>query len=152
RTLSVRLDRSLPAGTTAITDQASVADDGSAGPDPTPANNTASDTDSLLHAPVAGDDAATNPEDTPVGIAVPANPSDADRARLIAESVTRRDHGTAEIGADGRVAYPPDHDFNGTDVFTYLVSDGTGGTDPATVTVTVTPVNDPPVAVDDNAQ
>jgi len=150
RTLTVRLARTLPAGTTAITNQAAVTDDGGAGPDPTPANNTATDTDSLLHAPVAGDDAATTLEDTPVTIAVLANDTDADGDSLSVESVTLPEKGTATIGADGRVTYTPALNFNGADLFTYTVSDGTGGTATATVTVTVTPVNDPPVAVDDN--
>ncbi|UCD65415.1 MAG: VWA domain-containing protein, partial [Deltaproteobacteria bacterium] len=39
---------------------------------------------------------------------------------------------------------------NGQDSFTYEISDGQGGTDTATVTVTVDPVNDPPVAIDDS--
>ena len=46
------------------------------------------------------------------------------------------------------LARPP-ADFSGEDVFVYLISDGYGGTDVATVTVTVNPVNDPPIATDD---
>jgi large repetitive protein len=49
------------------------------------------------------------------------------------------------------VTYTPKRDFNGTDSFTYTVSDGRGGSDTATVTVTVTAVNDAPVANDDSA-
>src|SRR5207249_1428430 len=37
-------------------------------------------------------------------------------------------------------------DFNGTDSFTYTISDGRGGRSTATVRLTVNPVNDPPVA------
>src|SRR5262249_6078709 len=37
--------------------------------------------------------------------------------------------------------------FNGTDSFTYTINDGHGGTDTATVSLTITPVNDPPVAM-----
>ncbi|MES1241964.1 MAG: CARDB domain-containing protein [Acidobacteriota bacterium] len=151
RTLTVRLARTLPAGTTAITNQASVTDDGSVGPDPTAANNSAVDTDSLLHAPEAADDSLTTAEDTPAAIAVLANDSDDDGDRLTVESATPPEHGTVEIGADNRVTYTPALNFNGADLFTYTVSDGTGGLDTATVTVTVTPVNDRPVAVDDNA-
>ncbi|MGE2693024.1 Ig-like domain-containing protein, partial [Mycolicibacterium pulveris] len=40
-------------------------------------------------------------------------------------------------------------DFHGSDSFTYAASDGNGGTATATVYVTVNPVNDAPVAVDD---
>jgi hypothetical protein len=48
------------------------------------------------------------------------------------------------------VTYTPAPNYNGTDSFTYTISDGNGGTDTATVRLTVTPVNDPPVAVNDS--
>ncbi|MBV2134264.1 tandem-95 repeat protein, partial [Pseudomonas sp. MAP12] len=51
----------------------------------------------------------------------------------------------------GVVSFTPDANWNGTTSFTYTVSDGNGGSDTATVDVTVTPVNDAPVAVDDAA-
>jgi hypothetical protein len=57
--------------------------------------------------------------------------------------------GTVSCTAAGACTYNPAANFNGADTFTYTVSDGKGGTDSATVTVTVNPVNDPPVAVDD---
>ena len=41
--------------------------------------------------------------------------------------------------------------FNGTDTVTYTISDGNGGTDTATVSITVNAVNDGPVALDDTA-
>jgi hypothetical protein len=53
------------------------------------------------------------------------------------------------VNPNGSFTYTPDDDFNGTDSFSYTVSDGNGGTDTATVTATVTPVNDAPVAVDE---
>ena len=48
------------------------------------------------------------------------------------------------------VDYTPAADFNGTEVITYTVSDGTD-TATGTLTVTVTPVNDAPIAVEDTA-
>ena len=48
-----------------------------------------------------------------------------------------------------RVRYTPEADFHGVDSFDYTVGDGSGGSDTATVTITVQPVNDPPDAVDD---
>ena len=58
--------------------------------------------------------------------------------------------GIVTIAGDNRsVLFEPAQDFNGTDTFTYTISDGNGGTDMATVTVTVTAVNDPPPAVND---
>ena len=41
----------------------------------------------------------------------------------------------------------PEADYSGTDRFTYVVSDGNGGSSTAAVEVTVLPVNDAPVAV-----
>src|SRR6185295_8523010 len=48
RTLTVRVVNTVPPGVDSLTNTASVADDGSHGPDPTPGNNTASDTDELV--------------------------------------------------------------------------------------------------------
>ena len=49
----------------------------------------------------------------------------------------------------GAVRYVPRSNFNGTDTFTYAISDSKGGTATGTATVTVTPVNDVPVAAND---
>jgi PKD repeat protein len=48
------------------------------------------------------------------------------------------------------VSYEPDADYFGPDSFTYTISDGNGGSDTATVSITVTEVNDAPVAGDDS--
>jgi len=45
--------------------------------------------------------------------------------------------------------YSPAANFNGTDSFTYKANDGTADSGVATVTITVTAVNDAPVAVND---
>lgn len=52
-------------------------------------------------------------------------------------------------GIPPQLTYTPDQDFNGADSFTYVVSTETLTSEPATVDVTVTPVNDLPVAVAD---
>ena len=65
-------------------------------------------------------------------------------------------YGTLTIGANGTYKYVADQDAADaldasdqvTDVFTYTVSDGNGGTDTANITVTVTGVNDTPTASD----
>jgi Ca2+-binding RTX toxin-like protein len=46
--------------------------------------------------------------------------------------------GTLVFGADGKFTYTPQAGFTGTDVFTYLVSDGRGGTSVGTVEIVVT--------------
>ncbi len=68
-------------------------------------------------------------------------------------SITTVQGGTATISQDRKtITYSPEENFNGVDSFTYFVSDGeaTNGVSlvSATVTVTVTPVNDNPVALD----
>ena len=58
-------------------------------------------------------------------------------------------HGTLTLNADGSFTYTPDANFNGTDSFTYKANDGTADSNTATVTITVTAVNDAPVAAND---
>jgi hypothetical protein len=87
--------------------------------------------------PVAQDDAATTQENTPVTIAVLANDSDPDGDAVTVSSVGDPAHGTATDNGDGTVTYSPDAGFTGVDTFPYTVSDGRGGSDGATVTVTV---------------
>ena len=101
--------------------------------------------------PVATDDTATTAEDTPVTVDVLANDTDADVGDVLTvDSVTQAANGTVvNNGVD--VTYTPDLDSDGVDSFTYTVSDGFGGSDTATVSVTVDPVNDAPVANDDSA-
>ena len=94
--------------------------------------------------PVAVDDAASTPEDTPIDVPVLANDTDADGDPLTVTAVSEPSAGTAAI-VGGAVRYTPDPDVTGTDTFTYTASDGTS-TATAEVTVTVTPVDDAPVA------
>src|SRR6056297_4186070 len=68
---------------------------------------------------------------------------------LTATLNTGRSNGTVVQNADGFFTYTPNPDYNGPDSFTYDISDGNGGTDTATVNITVNPVNDDPNAVDD---
>jgi hypothetical protein len=98
--------------------------------------------------PVAQDDAATTDEDTPATIDVLANDSDPDGDPLTVDSVTQPGHGTVTNNGHS-VTYTPAANWHGSDALTYVASDGKGGTDDGQVTVTVLPVNDPPVAVDD---
>lgn len=100
-------------------------------------------------APAASDDARATDEDTPLDVDVLANDSDADGDALTAAVASPPAHGQVEGGPGGTLRYVPAADFHGTDTFTYTASDGTASSAPATVTVTVRPVNDRPVARDD---
>ncbi len=118
--------------------------------------------DAANTAPAAGDDTVTTDEDTAAVITVAgllANDGDGDGDALTLAGVTQPAHGTTVIddngtpddAADDTVVYTPAADFHGSDAFTYTVADGRGGSATATVAVTVTPVNDAPLAQDDTA-
>ena len=55
------------------------------------------------------------------------------------------------MNADNTVTYTPAAGYSGPDSFTYTISDGRGGTATATVSITVTAANRPPVAINDAA-
>jgi VCBS repeat-containing protein len=71
-------------------------------------------------------------------------------ATLQAVLVDDADHGVLRLNPDGTFQYEPHENFVGTDTFQYTVSDGQITSNVSTVTITVTPVNDPPVAQDDH--
>ena len=65
------------------------------------------------------------------------------------QSATITGKGTITINANGSYTFVPVSNWNGTvPQITYTVSDGQGGTDTSTLTITVTPVNDPPSGTD----
>ena len=108
-------------------------------------------------APVAQNDSATTNEDTPVTVNVLTNDSDTDGA-LDPSSVTvtgAPSKGTTSVNAaTGAITYTPNANANGFDSLIYSVCD-TGTPLPAkcataTVNITITPVNDAPVAVADS--
>ena len=81
-------------------------------------------------------------------IPVLANDSDVDGDTLTVTSVTAPANGTSSNSGNA-VLYTPRTGFFGTDIFSYTISDGKGGS--ATATVTVTVADQPPVAIDDLA-
>jgi CshA-type fibril repeat protein/VCBS repeat-containing protein len=101
--------------------------------------------------PVAVDDIKTLAEDSSAIINVMANDDAGGDGGMSLDSITQPEHGTVVINADGTVTYTPDANYNGTDSFTYTISDIDGDTSTATVNLTVDPANDDPVAVDDSA-
>ena len=109
---------------------------------------------SVNDAPVAVADAYTTAEDTLLAVnaatGVLANDTDVDGDTLTAAVVTAPAHGTLALAAVGSFTYTPAANFNGADSFTYRASDGTATSNTVTVSLTVTAVNDAPIAVDDN--
>ena len=102
-------------------------------------------------APTVASDAYSTGEDRPLTVAAPGvlgNDADPESA-ITAAKVTNPANGTVALNADGSFTYTPKADFAGTDSFTYKANDGAADSGAATVTVTVTPVNDAPVALDD---
>ncbi len=98
--------------------------------------------------PLAADDSATMAEDSgATAINVLANDTDAENDVLTITSVTQPANGAVAITGGGTgLTYHPNADFNGVDTFTYTINDGNGGTAVGAVTVSVTAVNDAPVA------
>ena len=88
-------------------------------------------------APIADDIAVTTDED--VAVAITMTGSDADGDDLTFAVVDAPTNGTY----DG-TTYTPNADYNGNDSFTYKANDGTVDSAPATVTITVNPMNDAP--------
>src|SRR5206468_3863802 len=97
---------------------------------------------------VVADDSYTTPEDTTLTAAEPAalvNESAVDGDRLTPILVTSPTHGTLNLNSDGSFTYTPALNYNGSDSFTYTPSFPTRrSSDLATVSITVTPVNDAP--------
>ncbi len=104
--------------------------------------------------PVAIDDVYTVDEDMAFTAVLGVddllmNDSDGDGDPLVVNTtpISGPTNGSLLLSADGTFTYTPNTDFNGTDSFSYEVSDGYGGTAQATVTITVNPVNDQPTAL-----
>lgn len=106
-------------------------------------------------APVATADTYTTAEDQELSDEAPgllANDSDEDNDTLTVVAVPdSATHGTLTWSSDGSFTYTPEADYHGSDSFRYVASDGNED-DTATVTLTVTAVNDTPTitAVEDD--
>ena len=102
--------------------------------------------------PVAQPDSYGVDEDTTLTVPAPGvlgNDSDADGDGLGVILDVDVLHGTLNLAISGNFVYTPNPNFNGVDTFVYRTSDGQADSAQTTVTITVNPVNDPPVATDD---
>jgi VCBS repeat-containing protein len=105
------------------------------------------------NAPVASDDSYGTDEDQALSVSAPGvlgNDSDAESDPLTAVKVSDPSHGSVTLDSDGSFAYTPDANYNGSDSFTYKANDGSLDSNTATVTITISAVNDAPVASDDS--
>ncbi|HRH01674.1 MAG TPA: Ig-like domain-containing protein [Bacteroidia bacterium] len=106
-------------------------------------------------APIANADAVTINEDNTISTYnLLNNDTDVDGTSLVISTipVQTTQHGTLTINSNGTFSFIPDLNYSGTDIFIYQVCDnGTPALcDTATVTITVTAVNDAPSAINDS--
>jgi large repetitive protein len=104
--------------------------------------------------PVANGDAYSVAEGGSLNVAAPGvlgNDVDPDGDPITAILVSGPAHSTSfTFNADGSFSYVHDGGETLTDSFTYKANDGTSDSNVATVAITITPVNDAPVANDDS--
>jgi hypothetical protein len=96
-------------------------------------------------APVATPDSFSLPRDTVTVLDVLANDNDTNGDALSVEVIAGPAHGALVHNADGTLTYTPAADYSGADAFSYRASDGLLHSEPVNVSLTVTPVNHPPV-------
>jgi hypothetical protein len=107
----------------------------------------------LNRPPVAVNDNYATNEDSPLTVparGVLSNDNDPNGDAITAIKVSDPANGAVTFNANGSFTYTPHANFFGTDSFTYKANDGVNDSAIATVSIIVNPVNDPPVAVNDN--
>jgi VCBS repeat-containing protein len=109
---------------------------------------------SVNDSPVAVVDSFTMNEDETLttSVSLLANDSDLEGDSLTVNTTPVVDvvNGTLTLNADGTFTYAPPANHYGSELFTYEVSDGNGGTAQASVTITIYAVNDTPIPVSDS--
>lgn len=134
-------------------------DDGSGEPDATNSVEVIININAVNDVPVANNDTKSTDEDVSVLIDVLANDTDVDKIvslnkdpnynpateilTIKAGSFTGLTNGLATVES-GKVRYTPNTNWTGTEIFDYIVVDPAGGEHSASITVTVSPVNDAP--------
>ena len=99
--------------------------------------------------PIAVDDTANVAEDNSVTINPLDNDDPVDGGEVLSILSAVATSGNAAVVGGTQVTYSPPANFNGVDTIAYVISDGNGMQDTGTITVSVNPVNDAPVAEDD---
>lgn len=96
---------------------------------------------------LAGPQAISGDEDTTINFILNAG-VDIENDPLTYIIVTTPSHGSVSCVARN-CSYTPNADYNGNDSFSYKVNDGNLDSSPATVNITINPINDAPVAASD---
>ncbi|MCI0538487.1 MAG: tandem-95 repeat protein, partial [Verrucomicrobiales bacterium] len=99
--------------------------------------------------PAAAEDRGMTPEDQSIEINPLANDTDPNGGTLGILNFSKPRFGKTKQTETGTLLYTPKTDFYGPDEFTYTLSNGKGGIAIGSVKLTVTPVNDSPVAAAD---
>ena len=116
--------------------------------------------DPVNDTPVAVDDNAVTNEDSPITIDVLINDNlgdipttiiSVDNSSVEGGNVVINNNGTPGDASDDFIDFSPAPNYNGTDSFTYTIQDNDGEISTATVTITVSSINDTPLAIDDNS-
>src|SRR5450756_1137495 len=105
---------------------------------------------SVNDVPVANPDSYTVNEDTVLNGNVSTNDVPSGDGGNVWSVLTNAVHGTVVMSTNGTFTYMPAANYNGADSFTYQVCDVNNDCSSATVTITVSPVNDVPVANPDS--
>ena len=105
--------------------------------------------DGINDAPVAVDDVFSGDEDAMISGNVLTNDDDIDGDTLsaIPATITTSNGATVNLSTDGNFTYRGAANWNGTDSFSYTITDGNGGTATATATVDVAPIDELPVDI-----
>ncbi|MCH8292918.1 tandem-95 repeat protein [Candidatus Poribacteria bacterium] len=125
--------------------QSTAEDKGAAGWDPEYGWGIVDAHAALNHAPVADNQSVTTAEEA--GVAITLTATDVDGDPLTYSLVSGPSSGSLS-GTVPNLTYTPNLNFNGSDSFTFTANDGIADSNLATVSLTVTPVTDPPVASD----
>lgn len=99
--------------------------------------------------PVAVNDTFTTNKNISVTFYVLANDYDIDGDPLSITILTAPSHGTASVNGNN-INYVPVQNYSGSDSLVYVICDTTNRCDTATVYITITANNNPPVAENDN--
>ncbi|AJZ75402.2 beta strand repeat-containing protein [Candidatus Nitrosotenuis cloacae] len=103
--------------------------------------------------PVAVNDSYTTNEDTMLTVPAPGvlgNDSDGDTPTITSVLIAGPTHGILTLNPNGSFTYTPNANYFGADSFTYKANDGANNSDPATVSITILPINDAPKTINDS--